>query len=416
MKKKNAAGRKGKKSTSRGRRRGGRRGRGKKGRRENKDAPTGPPRDVEGVFDREGRGGRGPGFLRSSRARYLPAPSDVFVPENLANRFGLRPGSAVKGKAVRGNRGERLTEIETIDGEAPASASGIIPFEEGVSIDPEEKFDLDASGDVNLRVLDLLTPIGKGQRALIVAPPRSGKTVLLQKIARAVLALGGNTEVLVLLVSERPEEVTEFRRAVGGEVISSSYDDDVKNHAKVADLVLERAKRMAERGKDVVIVLDSLTRLARAHNLVSGNSGRTMSGGLDAKALQQPKRIFGAARNLEGAGSLTIVATALVDTGSRGDQVIYEEFKGTGNMELVLSRELANRRIWPAVDFELSGTRKEEKLLDIEDLRRIRAIRRVLSRADKLEAMEILIEKISASGSNREFLDMIDREMKAVKR
>jgi transcription termination factor Rho len=290
---------------------------------------------------------------------------------------------------------------------------GVIPFEDRVSIDPEEKFDLPKVDDFSLRVVDLLTPIGRGQRALIVAPPRSGKTMLLQSIGRAVQVDGDNTELSVLLVNERPEEVTEFRRAVGGEVISSSLDEDARNHARVADLVLEKAKRHAEMGKDAVIVLDSLTRLARAHNLVGGNSGRTMSGGLDAKSLERPKRVFGAARNLEGAGSLTIVATALIDTGSRGDQVIYEEFKGTGNMELVLSRELANRRIWPAIDIELSGTRKEEKLLDIDDLRRVRAIRRVLARAEKTEAMEILIAKMEDTDSNADFLAMIDREMKA---
>jgi transcription termination factor Rho len=280
-----------------------------------------------------------------------------------------------------------------------------------VVIDPEIKFDLGIEGDVNLRVLDLLTPIGKGQRALILAPPRSGKTVLLQKIAKTVRVHAG-VELLVLLVNERPEEVTEFRRAVGGEVISSSLDDSVENHALVADMALERAKRLAETGKDVVMVVDSLTRLARAHNLQAELSGRTMSGGIDAKALERPRRIFGAARNLEGGGSLTIVATVLVDTGSRGDQVIYEEFKGTGNMELALCRELANLRIWPAIDIEKSGTRKEEKLLDVEDLRRVRALRRVLSRAKKVEAMEILVAKMSATKTNKEFLDMLDREMK----
>jgi transcription termination factor Rho len=365
---------------------------------------------AEGVFQENGRNG---GFLRTRVARYLPRDNDIFVPAEFVSKFALRSGALVTGTSASSNRGPVLTAIDRIEGNPPEAFADVIPFETRVSIDPEEKFDLAVENDLSLRVVDLLTPLGKGQRALIVAPPRSGKTVLLQKIGRAVLALGDGTELLVLLVNERPEEVTEFRRAVGGEVFSSSLDEDTLNHARVADLVLERAKRMAEAGKDVLIVLDSLTRLARAHNLVGRGSGRTMSGGLDAKALQRPKRIFGAARNLEGAGSLTIVATALVDTGSRGDQVIYEEFKGTGNMELVLSRDLANRRIWPAIDMELSGTRKEEKLLDLDTLRCIRALRRVLTRAPKQDAMEILIDKMQETESNRDFLDMIDREMKS---
>ncbi|MCU0722659.1 MAG: transcription termination factor Rho [Planctomycetes bacterium] len=367
---------------------------------------------VEGLFSHDGRGG---GFLRQARNRYLPVRGDVFVPAEIAQRFKLRSGGLVKGEAfVGGSWAPHLASVATVDGLAPEDAAGRVPFEERTVIDPEVKFDLGVEGDVNLRVLDLLTPIGKGQRALILAPPRSGKTVLLQKIARTVRIHAG-VELLVLLVNERPEEVTEFRRAVGGEVVSSSLDDRVENHALVADMVLERAKRLAEMGKDVVLVVDSLTRLARAHNLQAELSGRTMSGGIDAKALERPRRIFGAARKLEGAGSLTIVATVLVDTGSRGDQVIYEEFKGTGNMELALSRELSNLRIWPAVDIEKSGTRKEEKLIDVEDLRRVRALRRVLSRAKKAEAMEILVAKMSATKNNREFLDLLDREMKSAK-
>ncbi|MHC4601579.1 MAG: transcription termination factor Rho [Planctomycetota bacterium] len=408
MNRQNHQGRKKGKRPTRGRRKG---KKGKRGKRTEREVlPTGPPVPVEGVF--QGDEG-GAGYLRTKTARYLPRRNDVRVPAAVAREAVLRSGVRVEGNGVKGREGTVLTEVAKIDGATIDAYRDTLPFEDFVSIDPEEKFDLSRTGDLSLRVIDLLTPLGKGQRALIVAPPRSGKTVLLQKIGKLVNDLGDGTKLFVLLVNERPEEVTEFRRAVGGEVISSSLDEDTQNHARVADLVLERGKRLAERGRDVVIVLDSLTRLARAHNLVGRSSGRTMSGGLDAKSLERPKRIFGAARNLEGAGSLTIVATALIDTGSRGDQVIYEEFKGTGNMELHLSRDLANRRIWPAVDIELSGTRKEEKLLDVDDLRRIRAIRRVLSRAEKLEAMEILIAKLSETESNNEFLDMIDREMKA---
>jgi len=366
--------------------------------------------DAEGLFNRDGRAG---GFLRTFRNRYLPARGDVFVPGELVEKWRLRPGCKVKGQAVAGGTwAPHLRSVEAVNDLPPERHLEVIPFEERVSVDPDQKFDLGIEGDINLRVLDLLVPIGKGQRALILAPPRSGKTVLLQKIARTVRIHSG-VELLVLLVNERPEEVTEFRRAVGGEVVSSSLDDRVENHAMVADMVLERGKRLAEIGKDVVLVVDSLTRLARAHNLTAELSGRTMSGGIDAKALERPRRIFGAARKLEGAGSLTIVATVLVDTGSRGDQVIYEEFKGTGNMELALCRELANLRIWPAVDIEKSGTRKEEKLLDVEDLRRVRALRRVLSRAKKAEAMEVLIAKMSTTKTNKEFLELLDREMKS---
>ncbi|MHC4778007.1 MAG: transcription termination factor Rho, partial [Planctomycetota bacterium] len=398
MNRQNQPGRQKKKRPQKGRRRGKKGGRQRRPDRET--IPTGPSVPVEGVFQEDGHGA---GFLRSKTSRYLPRPTDIRVPGIVTRENFLRSGIHIEGNGVKGREGSVLTEVLKINGGPCEKFRELTLFEDHVSIDPLDKFDLDSGGDVSLRVVDLLTPIGKGQRALIVAPPRSGKTVLLQKIGRAVLEQGDGTELFVLLVNERPEEVTEFRRAVGGEVISSSLDEDAKNHARVADLVLDRSKRLAESGKDVVIVLDSLTRLARAHNLVGRGSGRTMSGGLDAKSLERPKRIFGAARNLEGAGSLTIVATALIDTGSRGDQVIYEEFKGTGNMELHLSRDLANRRIWPAVDIELSGTRKEEKLLSVDNLRRIRAIRRVLSRAQKLEAMEILIDKISETKSNVDF-------------
>ncbi len=353
----------------------------------------------------------GYGFLRNPKENYARLPSDPYVSAQIITKKNLRPGVMIEGLAApsqseTGARpGSRLMEIKTIDGKTPEEYAEIKPFDEMVPINPEFWIKLSTGAEpISTRVMDLLTPLGKGQRALIVAPPRSGKTVLLQQISQAVVANYPDIHVIVLLIDERPEEVTDFRRAVtGAEVVASSLDCNLESHVRIAQFVAERCKRLAEEGKDVFLLLDSITRLARAFNKWVGNTGRTMSGGIDIKAMDIPKKIFSSARMNEGGGSLTIVGTALVDTGSRMDELIFQEFKGTGNMELVLDRRLADRRVWPALDISKSGTRREEKLLPPETLHAVNMIRRVLIPMNPVEAMEKLVKELSRYESNEEF-------------
>jgi transcription termination factor Rho len=377
----------------------------------------------------------GSGFLRSPQRNYRPSPEDIFVPRDSVQRLlgdTHRPngggGTAVEGCEIEGlavpPRGPRrdhgarpgggaasprLVEIRTINGLAPAEFSRRRPFSELTSVDPFQRIRLETTPDeMSMRVIDLLTPIGKGQRCLIVAPPRAGKTTLLQKTAAAITHNHPEIHLVVLLVDERPEEVTDMKRNVRGEVIASSSDSMARQHVSVARIVLERARRLVEVGKDVVILLDSLTRLARAHNTAAPGTGRTLSGGLDARTMEQPRRLFGAARKAEEAGSLTVIATALVDTGSRMDDVIFQEFKGTGNMELVLDRALFEQRIYPSVDIAKSGTRKEEKLFPPEDLPRIHKLRRVLYEMKPREAMMTLLNRLARYPTNAAFLKALD--------
>jgi transcription termination factor Rho len=353
----------------------------------------------------------GYGFLRSRKRNYLPGPEDIYVPTSLVRRVGIRPGTLVNGGVSPPRReGQKpmLATVDALDGLGIEDYRKLPKFADLISLDPVEKIRLETpDGDLSMRVMDLFTPIGKGQRGLIVAPPRSGKTILLQKIANSITTNHPEVYLIVLLINERPEEVTDMRRTVKGEVISSSLDELSENHVKVAEVVQERAKRLVEMGRDVVILLDSLTRLGRAHNIEQQHSGRTLSGGLDARSLEKPKQFFGSARKAEGAGSLTLIASALIDTGSRMDQVIFEEFKGTGNMELVLSRELAERRIFPAIDLNSSGTRKEEKLLEPDTLHKVYLLRRVLAKMKPLEAMELLLDKMSRTKTNKDFLKLL---------
>ena len=332
------------------------------------------------------------------------------MPAPLVARYRLRSGVRLAGPIIAndGRGGARLKDVERVNGIPAEEYAKIPPLERQVPIDPTEVLRFSTSPDeLSSRIVDLFAPIGKGQRAMIVSPPRAGKTMLLQALAKGLATNHPDVKIKVLLVDERPEEVTEMRRSVRGEVFASSNDMDSDSHIRIADLVLEEARREVEMGADVVIFLDSLTRLGRAHNRETRTSGRTLSGGLDARALEEPKRIFGAARNLEGGGSLTIIATALIETGSRMDEVIFEEFKGTGNMELVLDRKLADRRVWPAIDLTKSGTRKEEKLLPPADLRKIFALRRVLADLDPLAAMQKLTEQIAKTPTNEKFLAQI---------
>jgi transcription termination factor Rho len=354
----------------------------------------------------------GQGWLRSIELSYVPEEEDAYVPSALARAENLRPGQEIEAYA-EGIRG-RITVVDliTVNGVTPAEAQALPVFKQLTSIDPEEAFVLEgglpADGDngatSNMRVLDLITPIGKGQRGLITAPPRSGKTILLQQVANRVSHSYPDVHLIVLLVDERPEEATHFRRNVDGEVIASTNDEPAERHCRVTELTIERAKRLVEQGKDVFIVMDSLTRLGRAYNVTVRNSGRTLSGGVDSRTLEKPKAFFGAARNAENGGSLTILATALIETGSRMDEVIFEEFKGTGNMELVLSRELAERRIWPAIDINRSGTRKEELLLSSEVYRKVVMLRRVMSQMHPVEAMQLLMAKVRETRDNPQFL------------
>ncbi|MBT8380218.1 MAG: transcription termination factor Rho [Ignavibacteria bacterium] len=351
----------------------------------------------------------GYGFLRSSDYNYLPSPDDIYVSPSQIKKFSLRTGDFVSGQVRPPKEGERffaLLRVEAVNGLAPEGIRERTRFDNLVPVYPTKKVNLEsAPGEYSMRVMDMLAPIGKGQRGLIVSPPKSGKTILLQKIANSITRNHPEIKLIVLLIDERPEEVTDMERSVQGEVISSTFDEPADRHVQVADMVIEKAKRMVEASEHVVILLDSITRLARAHNIVVPHSGRILSGGVDSNALHKPKRFFGAARNTEDGGSLTIIATALIDTGSRMDDVIFEEFKGTGNMELVLDRDLSDRRIFPAIDVNRSGTRREDLLLKEDDLAKIWILRKILSDFSPVEAMEFLLDKIRGTKNNKEFLN-----------
>ncbi len=348
------------------------------------------------------------GFLRSPLSNYLPCPEDIYVSPSQIRRFGLRTGDYVEGEIRPPKEKERffaLLKVDRINGDDPDRARAKIPFENLTPLFPNQRLVLERpGGSVSVRVMDILTPIGKGQRGLIVAPPRTGKTVLMQEIANSISANDPDVKLIILLIDERPEEVTDMQRNTKAEVLSSTFDEPPDRHVQLAEIVIEMAKRAVECGKDVVILLDSITRLARAYNTLQPHSGKILSGGVDANALHKPKRFFGAARNIEGGGSLTIIATALVDTGSRMDEVIFEEFKGTGNMELGLDRNLVDKRIFPAINIEKSGTRKEELLLHPDELQKIWILRKALNGVPPVEAMELLINKLRKSRSNLEFL------------
>ena len=350
----------------------------------------------------------GYGFLRAADYNYLPSPDDIYVSPSQIKKFALRTGDTISGQVRPPKEGERffaLLKVEAVNYDGPEKIRERTLFDNLTPLYPNERLMLEvAPNDLSTRVMDLLTPIGKGNRGLIVSPPKSGKTILLQKIANSISANHPEVILIVLLIDERPEEVTDMERSVKAEVISSTFDEPPERHVQVSDMVLEKAKRLVESKKDVVILLDSITRLARAHNTVVPHSGKILSGGVDANALHRPKRFFGAARNVEEGGSLTIIATALVETGSRMDEVIFEEFKGTGNMEIVLDRKLSDRRIFPAMDVNRSGTRKEDLLLTPEELSRVWVLRKVLSDYNTVEAMEFLIEKMRGTKNNKEFL------------
>ncbi len=352
------------------------------------------------------------GFLRSPDYNYLPGPDDIYVSPSQIRRFDMRTGDTITGQVRPPKEGERyfaLLKVEKINFDSPEKQRDKILFDNLTPIYPRERIKLEYDqGDISSRVMDLLIPIGKGQRGLIVAQPRTGKTILLQKIANAITANNPEIWLIVLLIDERPEEVTDMQRSVKGEVISSTFDEPADRHVQVADMVIEKAKRLVEHKRDVVILLDSITRLGRAHNTIIPSSGKILSGGVDSNALQRPKRFFGAARALEEGGSLTIIATALVDTGSRMDEVIFEEFKGTGNMELCLDRRLVDKRVFPAIDISRSGTRKEELLIPADDLARIWILRKVLNPISMVEAMELLIDKMGKTKSNKAFLEAMN--------
>ena len=349
------------------------------------------------------------GFLRSPDYNYLPCPDDIYISPSQIRRFGMKTGTIVAGQIRPPKENERyfaLLRVESINFDEPEALQDRACFEDLTPLHPDERLVLETTpAEIEMRVVDLIAPIGKGQRGLIVSPPKAGKTILLQKIANAITTNHPDMFLMVLLIDERPEEVTDMRRSVAAEVISSTFDEPSSRHIQVAEMVIEKAKRMVECGRDVVILLDSITRLGRAYNTECPHSGKILTGGVDAAALQKPKRFFGAARNIEEGGSLTILATGLIETGSRMDEVIFEEFKGTGNMELVLDRRLEERRIFPAIDVNRSGTRKEELLLSPEDLMRIWVLRKVLSEMNATEAMELLIERIKRAKNNTEFLE-----------
>jgi transcription termination factor Rho len=353
------------------------------------------------------------GFLRSPNYNYLPCPDDIYISPSQIRKFDLRTGDTVSGQIRPPKEGEKyfaLLKVEGVNFENPEEAKEKILFDNLTPIYPKQRFNMETAPDeLSMRVMALLTPIGKGQRGLIVAQPYSGKTVLLQKIANAITTNTPDSILIVLLIDERPEEVTDMQRHVKGEVISSTFDEPPERHIQVAEIVLEKAKRLVEHKKDVIILLDSITRLARAYNSVVPHSGKVLSGGIDSNALQKPKRFFGAARDIEEGGSLTIIATALVDTGSRMDEVIFEEFKGTGNMELQLDRNLFQRRIYPAIDIKRSNTRHEELLLTQEELTKVWILRKVLNELNNVEAMELLIEKLAKTKNNKEFLNSMNQ-------
>ena len=352
------------------------------------------------------------GFLRSPGSNYLPGPDDIYVSPSQIRRFNLRTGDIVSGQIRQPKETERyfaLLKVEAVNYEDPEVAREKILFDNLTPLYPDSKMMLESSSDnYSTRIMDLVTPIGFGQRGLIVSPPRSGKTMLLQSIANSLSTNHKNIVLFVLLIDERPEEVTDMERSVKGEVISSTFDEPAERHVQVADMVIEKAKRLVEHKKDVVILLDSITRLARAHNSVMPPSGKILTGGVDSNALQRPKRFFGAARDIEGGGSLTIIATALVDTGSRMDEVIFEEFKGTGNLEIQLDRRLADKRVFPAIDIKKSGTRKEELLLDPETLNRLWILRKLLTSLNTVDSLEFLLDKMKGTKNNKEFLDSMN--------
>ena len=354
----------------------------------------------------------GYGFLRSPKYSYLPGPDDIYVSKSQIRSFNLKSGDTVGGFIRIPREGEKnlaLLKIESVNFSDPSYCRERISFTNRVPLHPNERLNMEHDPqEYSTRVIDMFIPVGKGQRALLVSPPRAGKTVLLQQIAKAITANNPDISLFVLLIDERPEEVTDMERSVIGEVVSSTFDEPAQRHVQVADMVLEKAKRLVEHGKDVVILLDSITRLARASNTVTPASGRVLTGGIEANALQRPKRFFGAARKTEEGGSLTIIATALIDTGSRMDEVIFEEFKGTGNMEIYLDRRLAEKRIYPAIDLQKSGTRKEELLIGQEDLTRIWLLRKVLNPMSSNESMEFLLDKLRGSKTNKDFLDSMN--------
>ncbi len=355
----------------------------------------------------------GYGFLRSPDFNYLPGPDDIYVSPSQIKRFGLRTGHQVNGEIRPPKQKERfyaLLKLESVNDHPAEEVKKTTLFDNFTPLYPEEKFNLEVDKkDMSTRIMDLISPIGKGQRGLIVAQPKTGKTILLQKIANAIRTNHPDTKLLILLIDERPEEVTDMKRSVDAEVVSSTFDEPPGRHVAVADMVIQKARRLVEFGDDVVILLDSLTRLGRAHNAVIPHSGKILSGGVDANALRKPKQFFGAARNTEESGSLTIIATALIDTGSRMDDVIFEEFKGTGNMELVLDRRLSDRRIFPSFDLVRSGTRKEELLLDKKTLARMYILRKLLNEMNTIESMEFLQERMKRTKTNEEFLDTMSQ-------
>ena len=355
----------------------------------------------------------GYGFLRGPDYNYLPGPDDVYVSPSQIRRFDLHTGDTVSGQIRPPREGERyfaLVKVDAVNFEPPERKSERVYFENLTPLYPQEKFNLEfAPEELCTRVIDMMVPIGKGQRGLIVAPPRTGKTMLLQAIANAITTNHPEVVLIVLLIDERPEEVTDMQRSVRGEVISSTFDEPPQRHVQIAEMVIEKAKRLVETGRDVVILLDSITRLARAYNTVVPASGRILSGGVDSNALQKPKRFFGAARKIEGSGSLTIIATALIDTGSRMDDVIFEEFKGTGNLEILLDRKLSDRRVYPSIDLQKSGTRKEELLIEKDVLNKVWVLRKVLDPLSTVDAMELLLGKLSKTKTNAEFLAAMNR-------
>ena len=355
------------------------------------------------------------GFLRSANANYLPGPDDIYISPSQIRRFSLKTGDTVEGPIRGPKEGERyfaLLKVNTINFDDPEKIRHKVHFDNLTPLYPNERFKMElevpTSKDLSPRVMDLVAPLGKGQRGLIVAPPRTGKTVLLQNIAHSITANHPECYLIVLLIDERPEEVTDMQRSVKGEVVSSTFDEPATRHVQVAEMVIEKAKRLVEHGRDVVILLDSITRLGRAYNTVVPSSGKVLTGGVDANALQRPKRFFGAARNIEEGGSLTIIATALIDTGSRMDEVIFEEFKGTGNSEIVLDRKVADKRIFPAMDILKSGTRKEDLLVPRQDLQKIFVLRRILAPMGTTDAIEFLIDKLKQTKTNGDFFDSMN--------
>ena len=357
------------------------------------------------------------GFLRNAGSSYLAGPDDIYVSPSQIRRFSLRTGDTISGKIRPPKHGERyfaLLKINEINFDSPENAKNKILFENLTPLHPDERMIMErgngSSEDITARVIDLSAPIGKGQRALVVSPPKAGKTMMMQNIAQSITANYPECVLIVLLIDERPEEVTEMQRSVRGEVVASTFDEPASRHVQVAEMVIEKAKRLVEHKKDVVILLDSITRLARAYNTVVPSSGKVLTGGVDANALQRPKRFFGAARNIEEGGSLTIIATALVDTGSKMDEVIYEEFKGTGNMELHLDRKIAEKRVFPAINFNRSGTRKEDLLTSPEELQKMWILRKIIHPMQEIEAMEFLVDKLALGKTNEEFFNSMKRK------